>query len=107
MFGKKKALGGEPGSSPQAATCRGRRTKSLVGLHTVHFMITVTIQFQELKNGAVDVRGKIVRQCVTQAEAEELRRYDIQDVRDDMCRVADAELRKIRERVERRDGGAQ
>lgn len=68
-------------------------------------MIKVTIQFQQLKDGTVDVSGQIVRRCVTQAEAEELQKYDIQETHDDMCRVAVAELRKIRERSEKPVGG--
>ena len=61
-------------------------------------MITVTIRFQELEKGNVDVNGQIVRQCATRAEATAVLQYDIQEIQDDMRKVAAAELRKGRER---------
>lgn len=56
-------------------------------------MIDITIHIQEI-NGYAEVSGQIGRQCVTPAEIEELRRYPLDDLQQDMQAVANAESRK-------------
>jgi len=69
----------------------------------IKIMIILTIRFTENEKQPVHVDGQFWHQCITKAEVETLREFEIEDFRVDMCRLGDAALRLIPEKDDGRD----